>query len=96
MKFTVAAAFLAGSAAAFSPVFATRGPAGLKKSAVETEVYTFAKSEEIFAEAQTVSNPDGNDWKKSDPVGCADGRQRVSNCTTSNLLHPSRQCCLCV
>jgi hypothetical protein len=55
MKFTIAAAFLAGSAAAFSPAFASRSSTGLKMSAVETDVYTFAKSEEIFAEAQTVS-----------------------------------------
>lgn len=55
MKFTIAAAFLAGSAAAFSPAFATHSSNALKMSAVETEVYTFAKSEEIFAEAQTVS-----------------------------------------
>lgn len=68
MKLTVAAAFLAGSAAAFSPVFATRGPTGLKMSAVETEVYTFAKSEEIFAEAQTVSGPVRNDGKNQNQV----------------------------
>jgi hypothetical protein len=73
MKFTVAAAFLAGSAAAFSPVFATRGPAGLKMSAVETEVYTFAKSEEIFAEAQTVSSPDRNDWKNQNHLAVQTG-----------------------
>ena len=54
MKFAIATAVLAGSAAAFSPVFATRSSLALKMSAVDTEVYTFAKSEEIFAEAQTV------------------------------------------
>jgi hypothetical protein len=55
MKLTVAAAFLACSAAAFSPVFGTRSANGLKMSTT-SETYTFTKSEEIFAEAQTVSN----------------------------------------
>lgn len=57
MKFAFACAFLAGSAAAFSPTFATRASAGsaLKMStAEETKVYTFPKSEEIFAEAKEV------------------------------------------
>jgi hypothetical protein len=63
MKFTVAVALLASSVSAFTfPIVSscsssttTRPSNGLTMSAVETEVYTFAKSEEIFAEAQTVS-----------------------------------------
>ncbi len=54
MKFALATALMAGSAAAFSPSFSTFNTA-LKMSAVESEVYTFEKSEEIFAEAKTVS-----------------------------------------
>jgi len=52
MKFGIATiALLAGSAAAFNPAFATRSY-GLKMSAVDSETYTFTKSEEIFAEAK--------------------------------------------
>lgn len=54
MKFTLAAVALVGSAAAFSPAFSTRS-SGLKMTATGSETYTFTKSEEIFAEAQTVS-----------------------------------------
>jgi hypothetical protein len=55
MKLALASAFLVGSAAAFAPTFATRPSSALKMSTVETPTYTFAKSEEIFAEAQQVS-----------------------------------------
>jgi hypothetical protein len=59
MKFAIAAAVLAGSAAAFStPAFATKSST-LKMSAVETPTYTFTKSEQIFAEAQEVSRASG-------------------------------------
>lgn len=52
MKLAIASAFLVGSAAAFgTPSYAAKNSA-LKMSAVETPVYTFAKSEEIFTEAQ--------------------------------------------
>jgi hypothetical protein len=56
MKLTFATAILVGSTAAFT------GPALIHRhtvlamgaAATETPVYTFAKSEEIFAEAKTV------------------------------------------
>ena len=54
MKLAFATALMASTAAAFSPSFSTSSSA-LKMSAVETEVYTFEKSEEIFAEAKNVS-----------------------------------------
>ena len=54
MKLAFATALMASSAAAFSPSFSAPNTA-LKMSAVETEVYTFDKSEEIFAEAKNVS-----------------------------------------
>ncbi len=54
MKFGLALSLLTGSAAAFSsPTFMARNTA--LNSAVSEEVYTFAKSEEIFEEAKTVS-----------------------------------------
>jgi len=54
MKFALAS-LLVGSAAAFSnPAFMGK-TSSLKMSAVESSTYTFTKSEEIFAEAQTVS-----------------------------------------
>lgn len=55
MNLALASTFLVGSVAAFAPTFATRPWSALKMSTVETPTYTFAKSEEIFAEAQTVS-----------------------------------------
>ena len=54
MKLAFATALMASSAAAFTPSFSAPNTA-LKMSAVETEVYTFDKSEEIFAEAKNVS-----------------------------------------
>ena len=55
MKFALASALIIGSAAAFStPSFGSRTSA--LKSAVEAETFTFEKSEEIFAEAKTVSS----------------------------------------
>mmetsp|Transcript_16956 Transcript_16956/g.28153 ORF Transcript_16956/g.28153 Transcript_16956/m.28153 type:complete len:466 (-) Transcript_16956:40-1437(-) len=54
MKFTIAAAFLAGSAAAFAPVFGSASSRSALSSAVDTDTFTFTKSEEIFAEAQTL------------------------------------------
>jgi len=61
MKLAVATAFLAGTAAAFTaPAFSrpsSFSAAALKMTATETETYTFSKSEEIFAEAQTVRPP---------------------------------------
>lgn len=54
MKFALASALLIGTTAAFSnPTFLSRD-ASLKMSAVDTETYSFAKSEEAFAEAQTL------------------------------------------
>jgi len=57
MKFSAASLFLlSSSAAAFSaPTFGAPRSSALKMTATETQVYTFAKSEEIFAEAQEVS-----------------------------------------
>jgi len=57
MKFSAASLLLlAGSASAFSsPAFAPRSSLALKMSVVQTPTYTFAKSEEIFAEAKEVS-----------------------------------------
>jgi len=54
MKLTIALTAFLGSAAAFSssPSFTSKKTA--LKSAVADEVYTFAKSEEIFAEAKTL------------------------------------------
>lgn len=54
MKFSLASALLLlGSVAAFSPTFgAPRTPVSLKSTA--EKVYTFAKSEEIFAEAKNL------------------------------------------
>jgi glutamate-1-semialdehyde 2,1-aminomutase len=54
MKLTIALTAFLGSAAAFSssPSFTSKKSA--LKSAVADEVYTFAKSEEIFAEAKTL------------------------------------------
>ena len=55
MKFGLALSLMAGSAAAFtSPSFVARNTA--LNSAVSEELYTFAKSEEIFEEAKTVSS----------------------------------------
>jgi len=53
MKLAFATALMASSAAAFTPSFSAPNTA-LKMSAVETEVYTFDKSEEIFAEAKNL------------------------------------------
>ena len=55
MKLAFAIALMAGSAAAFSPSFSTSTSTALKMSAVQTELYTFERSEEIFAEAKNVS-----------------------------------------
>merc|ERR1719343_686089 len=54
MKLSVASALLAiaSTAAAFSPASVPSANTALKMSAVETELYTFEKSEEIFAEAK--------------------------------------------
>lgn len=54
MKLTIALTAFLGSAAAFSssPSFTSKKTA--LKSAVADEVYTFAKSEEVFAEAKTL------------------------------------------
>jgi len=53
MKFALASALMLGSAAAFSPAAFSK-PSTALKSAVETELYTFEKSEEIFAEAKNL------------------------------------------
>jgi hypothetical protein len=58
MKFSLAASLLAlGSASAFvAPQGAfARSPVSRSMADTATEVYTFEKSEEIFAEAKTVS-----------------------------------------
>jgi hypothetical protein len=59
MKFSIATALLmAGSAAAFTTTPSFARSSALKMSTVtDTPTYTFAKSEEIFAEAQNVSFP---------------------------------------
>jgi hypothetical protein len=64
MKFTVAASLLAlGAASAFvAPQAHGRSQQNAfsrSMTATETSVYTFEKSEEIFAEAQTVSRRTG-------------------------------------
>merc|ERR1719276_817792 len=53
MKLAFATALMASTAAAFSPSFSSSSTA-LKMSAVETDLYTFEKSEEIFAEAKNL------------------------------------------
>merc|ERR1719276_135978 len=53
MKLAFATALMASTAAAFSPSFSSSSTA-LKMSAVETDLYTFEKSEEIFSEAKTL------------------------------------------
>jgi hypothetical protein len=54
MKLAFALTMMASSAAAFSsPSFVARNTA--LNSAVAEDLYTFTKSEEIFAEAKTVS-----------------------------------------
>jgi hypothetical protein len=57
MKFSAAATLLAlGTASAFvAPQAYGRSSVAQSMAATETPVYTFEKSEEIFAEAQTVS-----------------------------------------
>ncbi len=56
MRFAVASALLVSSAAAFSSPSFVKKLSSLSMSAVaETPTYTFSKSEELFAEAQTVS-----------------------------------------
>lgn len=62
MKFTAAVSLLAlGAVSAFSPqqAFAGRSSVSVSQNmaATETPVYTFEKSEEIFAEAQEVGLP---------------------------------------
>jgi glutamate-1-semialdehyde 2,1-aminomutase len=55
MKFAIASALLIGTATAFSsPSFVARSSALSMSSATESAVYTFDKSEEIFAEAKTL------------------------------------------
>ena len=55
MKLAFATALMASTAAAFSPASVPSANTALKMSAVETELYTFEKSEEIFAAAKEVS-----------------------------------------
>lgn len=56
MKLSLAVSLLlASSTAAFAPQpFGARGSALHSTTVADTPTYTFAKSEEIFAEAQTV------------------------------------------
>jgi hypothetical protein len=54
MKFALASVLIATTSAFSTPSFNTKNTA-LKMSAVETPLYTFEKSEEIFAEAKNVS-----------------------------------------
>jgi hypothetical protein len=54
MKFTLASVLIATASAFSTPSFNAQNTA-LKMSAVETPLYTFQKSEEIFAEAKNVS-----------------------------------------
>ena len=61
MKFCLALSLMAGSAAAFTtPSFTTRHT--VLNSAVAEDLYTFAKSEEIFEEAKTVSARNDYDY----------------------------------
>ena len=55
MKLAFATALMASTAAAFSPASVPSASTALKMSAVETELYTFEKSEEIFTAAKEVS-----------------------------------------
>ena len=58
MKLATASALIlavCGGASAFSAGPAASGPAATALRATATETYTFTKSEEIFAEAKTVS-----------------------------------------
>ena len=55
MKIALASAMLIGSAVAFSGPSFGRPASALKSTEAKTEIYTFEKSEEIFAEAQEVS-----------------------------------------
>jgi len=55
MKFAIASALLIGTATAFSsPSFVARKSTLSMSTAAETEIYTFEKSKEIFAEAKTL------------------------------------------
>jgi len=54
MKFVFAAASLLASTGAFAPPSQARSSTSRLSASVETPVYTFAKSEEIFKEAQEV------------------------------------------
>ena len=53
MKLALATALLVGSATAFAPTLGARSSLALKSAVADT--YTFTKSEEIFKEAQDVS-----------------------------------------
>lgn len=54
MKFTLASVLIVTASAFSTPAFNAQSTA-LKMSAVETSLYTFEKSEAIFAEAKNVS-----------------------------------------
>lgn len=57
MKLAIASAFIGYAAAFSSPAFTTKASStSLKMTATDTPIYTFTKSEEIFAEAKTVSS----------------------------------------
>ena len=55
MNLAISFALMAGSVAAFSTPSFGRIGSNLKMSASPSPTYTYAKSEEIFAEAKTVS-----------------------------------------
>jgi len=54
MKFALASLMLIGTTVAFSSPAFTRQDVSVKMSAVDTDVYTFKKSEEMMAEAKTL------------------------------------------
>lgn len=56
MKFALASLMLIGTTVAFSSPAFTRQDVSVKMSAIDTDVYTFKKSEEMMAEAKTVSS----------------------------------------
>ena len=57
MKFSLAVTALTlTGASAFTPRSVAHSSTATRMSAVETETYTFAKSEEIFKEAKDVSD----------------------------------------
>lgn len=55
MKFALAFILASSSVSAYAPAFAARRSTALNSAVADSSTYTFAKSEEIFKEAQEVS-----------------------------------------